>query len=442
MDVPWVEKYRPKTLREVIGNNQAIREILQWAEEWERGEPRYKALIIVGKPGCGKTTVARALAHDMGWGVIELNASDIRNEKNIKEIALRGAIYQTFTDEGEYISTKKGGRKLIIFDEADNLYEGVKDGDRGGKKAIVETIKSTKQPIILIGNDYYSIVSGVWGKALQSLSKIIKFRALTKSQIVKILKKICSAEGIMCDSQILYSLASKSGGDLRAAINDLQAIAQGKKVVKIEDLDVLGWRDVKNQIYQATLVTLHTTSFWDAKRNLSNLDETPDFILLWIEENMPLEYTKPQDLVRGYEYISKADVYLGRVMRRQQYSLWSYTMDLIAGVSVAKEKKYDKHPKKYNFPSWLLYMNRSKKVREVRDSLGTKLGRIFHTSKGEVLENILPHFHVIYDNDEELRLFYTSILHLDEDEISYLTDKNPKHILQESQKKKNEGGSV
>ncbi len=443
MDIPWVEKYRPRTLKEVVGNNKAIAEILQWAEEWERGKPKYKALILVGKPGCGKTSVARALAHDMGWGVIELNASDIRNEKNIKEIALRGALYQTFTDEGDYIVTKRGGRKLIIFDEADNLYEGVKDGDRGGKKAIVETIRVTKQPIILIGNDYYAITSGVWGKALSSLSKVVKFKALNKAQIAKVLKRICSAEGIMCDTQVLYAIASKSGGDLRAAINDLQALAQGKKVLRLEDVEALGWRDVRNQIYQSTFVILHSTSFSEAKRSLINLDESPDYVLMWIEENMPLEYTRPEDLVRGYEYLSRADVYFGRVGRRQQFALWAYAMDMIAAVSVAKDEKYSTHPRKYQFPSWLRYMSRSKKVRDTRDSIGIKLGKIYHTSKGEILENVLPYFRVIYDNDEELRINYTSILHLDEDEISYLTDKDAGEILDMVKKKKrNEGGSA
>ncbi len=441
MDIPWVEKYRPRTLRDVIGNNKVISEILQWAEEWEKGEPRYKAIILVGKPGCGKTTVARALAHDMGWGVIELNASDVRNEKKIKEIALRGAVYETFTDEGEYIRASRGGRKLIIFDEADNLYEGVKDGDRGGKKAIVETIRRTRQPVILIGNDYYSIVGGVWGKALKSLAKVIKFRSLTRAQVVKILKKICQAEKLACENEALYALASKSGGDLRAAINDLQGIAQGKKGIKVEDVEALGWRDVRNQIYTTTLIILHTTSFKDAKSSLINLDETPDFVLLWIEENMPMEYTKPQDLVKAYDYLSRADMYLGRVMKRQQYSLWSYAMDMIAAVSVAKQEKYSKHPSRYSFPSWLLNMNRTQKIRHIRDSLGVKLGRIYHTSKSDVLENILPYFRAIYDADENLRLFYTHQLHLDENEISYLTDKNPVEILKMT-KKRYEGGSA
>ncbi len=436
MGEPWVEKYRPKRLRDIVGNTQAINEILRWAEEWEEGKPKYKALILVGKPGCGKTTTARALANEMGWGVIELNASDVRNEEKIKQIALRGAVYETFTDDGEFISTRKGGRKLIIFDEADNLYEGVKEGDRGGKKAIVETIRATRQPIILIGNDYYSIVSGTWGKALKSLAKVVKFRALNRAQISKVLKRICAAEGIKCQDEVLRYIAARSGGDLRAAINDLQAIAEGKKIVTEEDIGAIGYRDVKNEIYKTTLVILHTEHFWEAKSMVNKLDETPDFVMLWIDENMPLEYTKPNDLVKAYEYLSKADVYLGRVMRRQHYALWSYAMDMIAAVSVGKEKKYEKHPRKYNFPSWLMYMNRTQKVRHIRDSLGMKLGRIFHASKGRVLENILVDFSVLYDKDEKLRNLYTKILHLDADEISYLTDKDPREILEESKNKK------
>ncbi len=434
MELPWVEKYRPRRFRDIIGNNKAINEIVKWAESWEKGAPQYKALAILGKPGCGKTTVAKVLAEEMGWGVIELNASDIRNEQKIRDIALRGAIYETFTDEGEFVSTKKGGRKLIIFDEADNLYEGVKDGDRGGKKAIVETIKNTRQPIILIGNDEYTMFKGTWGRVLKSMVKVIKFKALTRAQVIKVLKRICMAEGIKCQDRALAYIAGKSGGDLRAAINDLQALAQGKKVLTEDDLGAVGYRDVKNEIYKSTLVVLHTEHLWEAKSALMHLDETPDYVMLWIEENMPLEYTKPEDMVRAYEYLSRADVYLGRVMRRQQYSLWSYAMDMIAAVSVGKDKKYEKHPRKYQFPSWLYRMSGSKKIRGVRDSIGIKLGKIYHTSKNDILDNVLPDFSVLYDRSEGIRNLYTKILHLTEDEISYLTDKDPREILREIKK--------
>ncbi|NPA75465.1 MAG: replication factor C large subunit [Euryarchaeota archaeon] len=442
MDIPWVEKYRPTRLGDLIGNSQAIEEMRNWAKKWEQGI-REKPLILVGKPGCGKSSAALALAREMGWGVIELNASDVRNESQIKRIALMGAINETFTDDGEYISTKHGGRKLIIFDEADNLYEG-KD-DRGGKKAIVETIKVAKQPIILIGNDYYGILSGTWGKKLKSMCKVIKFRALTPAQMTAVLARICKAEGIKCDKKVLHIIAKKASGDLRAAINDLQALAQGKKVLTMDDLEAVGGRDSRDEIYKAILVTLKSTHYEHAHEILKNVDETPDYLMLWLEENMPYEYKKHEDLVKAYEYLSRADVFLGRVYRRQQYSLWRSAVDLMAAVSIAKEKKYSNR-RPYVFPSWLKQMSISKSKRDIRDSLGAKIGKIYHASSKRILEDVLPDFRVIYDNNMDLRALYTHILHLSSNEIAYLTDKKPEHVLKEAEKIKNkiekgEGGS-
>ena len=444
MDIPWVEKYRPRSLRDIVGNNQAIAQMKKWAMEWDKGNPQ-KPLILVGKPGCGKTSAARALANDMKWGVIELNASDVRNEKNIKRIAMVGAVNETFTDDGKFISSKFGGRKLIIFDEADNLYEG-KD-DRGGKKAIVETIKVAKQPIILIGNDYYGILSGAWGKKLKSMCTVVKFRALTPAQMVKVLERICHAEGIMCEKEALRTIASRAGGDLRAAINDLQAVAEGKKVLKLGDVKTVGYRDVKNEIYKTVLKVLHCEELNRARNFIINTDETPDYIMLWLEENMPLEYTRTEDMVRAYEYLSKADVYLGRVVRRQQYSLWSYATDMLSAVSVAKEKKYERHPR-YVFPSWLRVMSTSKERRDTRESIGIKLGVIHHTSSQRVKEDILPYFRVLYDKNRELRALYTYLLHFEDKEISFLTDLDVDDILKDAEKikekieKKGEGGSA
>jgi len=166
----WTEKYRPKTLDEVVGNERALNALRQWANSWKTGKPKKRAVILAGKPGIGKTSSALALANEYGWTPIELNTSDARNAVKIKKVATSGAVNETFTDDGRFISSQTGGRKLIILDEADNLYEkttgsnqGSEDlSDRGGKKAIIDTIKITNQPIILIVNDYYKLIRGAW----------------------------------------------------------------------------------------------------------------------------------------------------------------------------------------------------------------------------------------------------------------------------------------
>jgi len=105
-------------------------------------------------------------------------------------------------------------------------------------------------------------------------------------------------------------------------------------------------------------------------------------------------------------------------------------------VSIAKDKKYNVHPRKYNFPSWLRNMSKSKERRNIRNSVSAKVGCIYHTSPGKAREDILPHFSVIYDLNSELRALYTYILHLDRQEISFLTNKNPDAILKYAEKVK------
>ena len=91
MSQDWTEKYRPKTLSDVVGNPKAVGELKAWAESWSRGTPSKKAVVLMGSPGVGKTTSAEALANDMGWGILEMNASDQRTGDAIRSVALRGA---------------------------------------------------------------------------------------------------------------------------------------------------------------------------------------------------------------------------------------------------------------------------------------------------------------------------------------------------------------
>ncbi|MCU0638160.1 MAG: AAA family ATPase [Methanothrix sp.] len=110
--VKWTEKYRPKALKEVLGNGKAIEELRAWATAWERGTPITGAAILYGPAGTGKTSAALALAQEFDWDYIEMNASDARTAGMIQRIAGPASRSLTFS----------GRRRLVILDEADNLH--------------------------------------------------------------------------------------------------------------------------------------------------------------------------------------------------------------------------------------------------------------------------------------------------------------------------------
>jgi replication factor C large subunit len=440
----WTEKYRPKTLDEVVGNERAIIELRKWANEWNSGKSQKKAVILSGKPGTGKTSSALALANDFGWTAIELNTSDARNATKIKNVATSGATNETFSDDGSFISSQQGGRKLIILDEADNLYERIENStnadndlsDKGGKKAIVDTIKITNQPIILIVNDYYGLTKG-GGEALKQLCKLIRFYDPYSSHIFNLLKKICLKEGIAIDQKVLKSIADRCKGDIRSAVNDLQSLCLDRKTVDVKSLEVLGYRDREKDIFNALREIFKTKNIQAIRESLSHLDADPQLVLLWINENLPKEYIDFNDLANGYDAISKADVFLGRTRKKQNYSLWSYACDIMnGGVAIAKTHTYPNDS--YSFPSWLRERKDIKSTKDVKDAILDKISISTHNSNKKSKDEFLNYFTNMFRNDTYFAIKMKNKLNLTEAEIKYLLGKDHegklKNILNYSEK--------
>src|SRR2546425_525197 len=233
----WAEKYRPKTLDEVVGNPTAIAELRKWAAAWDKGRPDKRAVVLQGDPGIGKTSAALALANEMGWSVVEMNASESRNAEAIHKVATRGAVLQTFTDTGEFVRADEGGRKLIVLDEADNVFGRE---DRGGIAAIVEMIQTTQQPVALIANDYYALTRR--SSSLKRLCKTVKFQRVHEDAMKNILRTISAKEGREVADEVLEVIVERSSGDLRSAINDLESLAVGREAIRAEATGSLGYR--------------------------------------------------------------------------------------------------------------------------------------------------------------------------------------------------------
>lgn len=413
MTLDWTEKYRPQTLSDIAGHNKAAEELKAWAQSWVRTIPENRAVVLYGRAGTGKTSTAHALARDMGWEVIELNASDQRTADIIDKVA--GSASQLSTLEGS------GIKRLIIMDEADNIHG---TADRGGERAIVDIIKRTSQPIILIANELYDMSAG-----LRNACKPIQFNSLMSRSMIPALKRIVDAEGIKCDVRVLEKIAANANGDLRSAINDLQAIAQGRTSIQIGDI-ITGERDSKENIFKFLVKIFKSTNIREAHDAAFSLDENPDDLIQWMDENLPIEYTSPVELSKGYHYLGRASVFLGRVKRRQNYNMWRYAGVLMtAGIMVARSHQKSGFVK-YQPPSLWKKLGQTKSMRQVRDSTAKKIGTHCHVSMSFTRSQLFPFFRKLI-KDEKYAPGVIALLGLEPEEIAYLLES--KTVTKKSQ---------
>jgi replication factor C large subunit len=414
--VDWTERYRPTSLDDVVGNSSSLDELREWAQAWEEGTPSRKAVILAGEPGVGKTSAAHALASDMGWGVVEMNASEDRNADAVEAVATAGATNRSLDTSGTGDYGDGGGRQLVILDEADNLFG---NADRGGLGAMVDTIRETGQPVVLICNDDYELKRNAG--ALRGLAKTIKFSKVYKRSIPKALRGVAEAEGIQVEPGVFEELAERADGDLRGAINDFQALAQGREEVTREDLDALGSRDAKEDIFDALKAVFYGSDVEEAREATWDLDETPEDLVLWIDENLPDIYRDPADRASAYQHLARADGYLGRTRSSQDYGLWSYASDLMtAGVCSAKTREPE--GSRFQFPSWLKKMSSSRSARNTRDGLAGKIADAVHTSTEQARDVYIAPLRALANEDEDVAAAITAELDLTEAELAYLLD--------------------
>lgn len=438
--VPWFIKYRPKRVDDVVDQEEAKAKLISWLNSWSSGTPQKRAVLLYGPPGCGKTSLVEAIARTYGYQLVELNASDARTKEAIERIV------KTSSAMGSLF----GGKKIILLDEVDGMDPRA---DSGGIEALLNVISQTRVPIIMTANNPFSQAL----RPLREVSELIPFKRLTDAQVRSVLQRICASEGIKCEEEALEEIAKRSEGDLRSAINDLEAIAAAQGEVTVEAVErFLAYRNRTYAPYEALLKLFNAKYTFQAKEAVTSTDLSPDEFIQWINEHIPTYYdTKEaekarnreeeelrimEERARAYEALSRADVYYGRIIRTQNWDLLSYMLEMMGpGVAFAR-KTYKYKWKSFKSPEKLKLMAELKKSRELREALAEHLASRLLTSKNIVKTEVIPYLRVIFTNNPKYAARIAKGYELTEELIKWLAGPKANEVI--SYMKKRAGGGI
>lgn len=218
MELPWVEKYRPVYLKDIIGNEETVERFKIIAK---RGN--IPNILISGPPGIGKTTSIMCLAKELldeqyQDAVLELNASDDRGIDVVRNSIKMFAQKKVTLPEGRH--------KIVILDEADSMTTGAQQALR----RTMELYSSTTR-FALACNFSNKII-----EPIQSRCTILRFTIPTQEQMLKRVLEICAQENVSYTPDGLEALLFSSQGDIRQVINNLQSTFTGFGIVNSENV--------------------------------------------------------------------------------------------------------------------------------------------------------------------------------------------------------------
>ena len=383
----WTEKYRPKTLEDIKGQEEAIEQIKQFLQAF----PKKKAILLAGAPGIGKTTLAHVFAKHFNKELFELNASDLRNKSKLQEI-LKPVIQQM-----PLIKTDK----IILIDEVD----GISGSDRGGIPELTRLIIESPYPIIATAND-------AWNKKLAPLRKLCEIitlkepnEVILKDLLINILRK----ENKFLEIEILNSIISNAKRDFRAAINDLQTIAYSEKPEEI----LIDERNKEESIFNILRQIFQEKATKEMLGLFDKVNMPLDEIILWVEENIPNVYSG-EELAKAYQRLANVDLFKGRIYKQQYWRFLVYE-NIFLSYGISASKKTEKTGFfKYKKPERILkiWLNNQRTIK--KKTIAEKYARKTHVGQKRIMfewneiKNILKNPMV----QKELKL--------DEEEISYL----------------------
>eukprot|EP01063_Lacrimia_lanifica_P020490 TRINITY_DN2778_c0_g2_i1.p1 TRINITY_DN2778_c0_g2~~TRINITY_DN2778_c0_g2_i1.p1 ORF type:complete len:904 (+),score=374.67 TRINITY_DN2778_c0_g2_i1:43-2712(+) len=331
----WADKYAPTSTSKIVGHGSKVHELRDWLLQWRANAARFRAnpkgkmdwksgVCISGPPGIGKTTTSTLVAKECGYDILELNASDHRSQKSLREkvTCLLGGQSVLSMFSGAKASAAQTAKKdmVIIMDEIGGL-------DRGGTTEIIAMLKAARTPIICICNDKYAQKL----KALLGHCMDMPFQRPAKNTLAHYLKKLLNErEGVELHEQALVEVLEANGNDLRATLNNLQMWCRTSSRMGYDEMR-------KNQA--TAMKDADMSPFASAQKLFDNSGNLTfqvaqklffdnDLMQLFVQENYihsggRLGADRMPDMARASRSIGMADVMDTVIRRSQNWSLGS-----------------------------------------------------------------------------------------------------------------------
>ncbi|XP_017081751.2 replication factor C subunit 1 [Drosophila eugracilis] len=260
----WVDKHKPTNIKEIVGQAgpaSNVTKLMNWLSKWyvnhdgdkkpQRPNPWaknddgsfYKAALLSGPPGIGKTTTATLVVKELGFDAVEFNASDTRSKRLLKDevstLLSNKSLSGYFTGQGQAVSRKH----VLIMDEVDGM---AGNEDRGGMQELIALIKDSSIPIICMCNDRNHPKI----RSLVNYCYDLRFQRPRLEQIKGKIMSICFKEKVKISPAKLEEIIAATNNDIRQSINHIALLSanedlKSEQKVATKDLKLGPWEVVR-----------------------------------------------------------------------------------------------------------------------------------------------------------------------------------------------------
>lgn len=407
----WTAKYAPTSATQLCGNKNQVEKLRVWLKNWfeysrnnfDGSGPegsKFRAVLISGPPGIGKTTAAHLIANELGYDVLEKNASDVRSKSllnsEIKSVLNNTSVVGFFKHKDDPNPGTNDRKFCLIMDEVD----GMSSGDHGGAGALSAFCRITRMPMILICND----------KSLQKMRTFdtvtyqLPFRRPTEMEMRSRLLTIAHREKLKLEPSVIGQLVQATGNDIRQIINLMSTVSKTQKVIGHQNLAAIAesWKkhvllkpfEIASSLLGGPIFNPSSKSTLNDKLDLYFSDI--DFAPLMIQENylitLPPVQSKYDHLKRvasAAESISQSDAVNSLIRSsEQQWSLLPFH-GILSTVDPAL-KVNGRITSRINFSAWLGNNSKSMKNQRLLQEVQYHTRLRTSTSKSELRLDYVP----------------------------------------------------